>query len=61
MPPNSKPFHRDLEAVLTVFGAAFLLVSIGDLAGMAFRMLPLDGIAVAGGILSFVLGFMLAA
>ena len=49
MSPNSKLFYKDLEAVLTASGAAFPLVSIGDLAGVVFRCLPLDGIAIAGG------------
>jgi hypothetical protein len=58
--PKDKPFYRDLEAVLTVSGAAFLLVSIGDLAGVVFRLFPLDAIAVCGGVLAFVPGFVLA-
>ncbi len=50
MPPDSKPFYKALEAVLTVSGAAFPLVSIGDLAGVVFRVSLLNGVAVAGGI-----------
>jgi len=57
--PVAKPWYKDLEAALTVNGAGLISISVLDLAGVLFRLLPLDGIAIGGGVLAFVLGFLL--
>jgi len=58
-PPVTKPWYNDIEAILTANGAGLVGVSVLDLAGVLFRLLPLDGIAIGGGVLAFVLGFIL--
>jgi len=58
-PPVTSPWYNDLEAALTVNGAGLVAVSVLDLAGVLFRLLPCDALAIGGGVLAFVLGFIL--
>ena len=58
-PSTPKPWYKDLEAALTVNGAGLVGISVLDLAGVLFRLLPCDALAIGGGVLAFILGFVL--